>query len=235
VLFESERSGGLQLWSYDLATKGVAPRAGAGTHSGSASSDGKSLVFLDPKRGPGVFLASAAGGAPRQLTRSAGDDAPQLAFDGRRVIFERKEGTSAPRLFVVEDGAEPRALAPPGWVQAAPSPTDDTLLVLDTTVPVGARVMRIDLAGGPPRPVPGLEPGDWRMPRIAPDGTRAALVHKRAEIVEIRLDGSAPPATRWSSKTQSIATVEYAPDGDGFIASLASFDGDLWLAEGSFP
>jgi Tol biopolymer transport system component len=235
VLIESERSGVLQLWSYNLTARTVTPLATPGTHSGSASPDGKSIVFLDPRRGPGVFLAPITGGAPRQLTRAQGDDAPQFAFDGKRIVFERKAGATAAQLFVVEAGGQPKPLAPPGWVDAAPSPVDDTLVVLDTTLASGVRVMRTDLTGAPARPVAGLEAGDWRMPRISPDGKRLLLVHKRAELVEVALDGDSPPATRWAAKTQSIATAEYAPDGHGFIASLASFDGDLWLAEGRFP
>jgi len=31
-----------------------------------------------------------------------------------------------------------------------------------------------------------------------------------------------------------VQSATYAPDGDGIIAALADYDGDLWLADGTF-
>ena len=235
ILLSSERSGRLQLWSYDLAGAKVQPIGAPGTHEGSASVDGSTLVYLDPERGPGVWLASVSGGTPARLTGDASDDAPEFAYDGRHVVFERTEAGKPPRPFVVSEGEAARPLIEAAGEMAAPSPADDTVVYVEPGAPGSARVMRTTLAGAPPRPVDGLGVADWRDPRISPDGKRLVVVRRRHELVEVPLDGGGPEAVRFTSKSEElIAVPEYAPDGDGFIVEVFRYDGDLWLAEGRF-
>src|SRR5262249_13167304 len=141
ILFSSERSGRLQLWAYDLGSRRIQPLGAPGTHEGSASVDGARMVYLDPDRGPGIWSAPVAGGAPRQPTTSPSDDGPQLAFDGERVVFERTEPGRGAQLFVVTPGGEPRALTSAGGEAAAPSPVDDAVVYIEPAGPGGGRVM----------------------------------------------------------------------------------------------
>src|SRR5262249_60353994 len=100
ILFESQRSGRLQIWSYDVTSKQVKALAPPGSHSGSVSKDGKTLFYLDPDRGPGVWAVALDGGAPRRISSGAGDDWPPVAYDGPTVVFQRHQpGPDAP-LFL---------------------------------------------------------------------------------------------------------------------------------------
>jgi hypothetical protein len=54
------------------------------------------------------------------------------------------------------------------------------------------------------------------------------------QVVEVTLDGSAPPRIWWRGTLDGIMSIDWAADGDGAIASRAVYDGDLWLAEGRF-
>src|SRR5262249_46821093 len=157
----------------------------------------------------------------RRISSGAGDDWPAVAYDGQTVVFERNEPGREARIFVAAPGAEPRPLTEAGtWAVA--SPVDDTVVFV-VREGSASRVMRPNLAGAP------------RMPHFSADGKRLLVVHKKSEILELPLDGSAPPAVRWAATGDSILAADYAPDGDGFVAEIASFDGDLWLAEGKFP
>ena len=44
----------------------------------------------------------------------------------------------------------------------------------------------------------------------------------------------APPRVLWTAATNSVLAIDYMPDGDGYLASLADYTGDVWLAEGQF-
>src|SRR5262249_50553534 len=139
------------------------------------------------------------------------------------------------RLYVVSPGAEPRLLTEGSGEQAATSPIDDTVVYIDNLAAGAMRVMRTDLNGATPRPIPLLPAAEWRGPSFAPDGKRLLVVHDKHDLVEVSLDGSAPPAVRWSLANDTIWGAIYAPDGDGYLVDLLVYDGDLWLAEGRFP
>jgi hypothetical protein len=72
--------------------------------------------------------------------------------------------------------------------------------------------------------------------RVSPDGKRLLLVKKDTGVFEVPIDGSARPTLLWRlAGAEAIIAADYARDGDGVVGSLALWDGDLWLAEGSFP
>jgi Tol biopolymer transport system component len=119
--------------------------------------------------------------------------------------------------------------------QPAPSPIDDRVAFVTPPDAAGARrVMLTDLAHGEPRPVEGLEAAGWQRPVFSADGTRLLLMRGYQQVVIATLDRSAPPATVWSSADTAVSMLAWAPDG-GVIASIADYEGDVWLAEGAFP
>jgi hypothetical protein len=107
---------------------------------------------------------------------------------------------------------------------------------VDESTSATPRLVVMDGITGTPHPIPGLPPGDWHLPRFSPDGKRVLAVQGLVRLIEAPLDGSSPPVTVWtSSPTGGINSADYAPDGDGFIASVVEYNGELWLAEGVFP
>jgi Tol biopolymer transport system component len=157
--------------------------------------------------------------------------------DGQHILFERTPPGAEPRVHVVElDGGPARPLVDAPGNQPAASPVDDRIVFVGPDDAAGKRrVWLTDLAGGAPRQVPNLPPAAWQRPRFSADGKRLLLLRASQEVVEARVDGSAPPAVLWRSGTEGVQAADYAPDGDGIIAALADYDGDLWLAEGRFP
>jgi Tol biopolymer transport system component len=181
------------------------------------------------------MIVPMAGGEARALTSDPSDTAPMFTRDGADVVFERTAASGETSIFVVPAaGGEPRAIALGS--QPAASPSDDTIAFVTAADDGGARqVMLTGRSGGLVRAVPRLERAAWQRPRFSADGKRLVVVRGFQQIVAVTLDGSEAPATIWTATTGSVSAAEFARDGDGVIAAVASYDGDLWLAEGTFP
>ena len=54
-----------------------------------------------------------------------------------------------------------------------------------------------------------------------------------AEVVELEL-GPGTWRVVYKAGLDGIGEATYAPDGEGWIASVQLWSGDLWLAEGTF-
>ena len=236
VLVTSDRLGPHHGWLLDLAGRAeprpVTPPSALGA---APSRDGARVVYAaDGGRG-GLAIVELAGGAPRRLTADPSDTAPVFTRGGDRVVFERTPATGETALHVVAlaGGAERVLIA---GAHPATSPVDDTVAFVTAADATGARrVMLTDVAGAPPRPVPGIEPAAWMRPRFSPDGKRLVLVRGFQQIVAVTLDGSVPPAIVWTATTGSVSAADWTADGAGVVAAIADYDGDLWLAEGTFP
>ena len=99
----------------------------------------------------------------------------------------------------------------------------------------GLSLMQSNLAGAAPTPLrPDFPAGAYAAPRFSRDGKHVLLIRKNTEVLELATTGAAPPEVKWNAAQQGIESVDYAPDGDGFVGAVAAWDGDLWLAEGEF-
>jgi WD40 repeat protein len=202
AFFVAPITGRPQLWR--------APSAGGWplqlTESGAVSEpqlspDGKSLVYAADAGGgkADLFLLPAAGGAPRNLTRSpAAESAPRLSPDGRRLAY-LSDAPGARQLFLLELAAgASRALTAGAPVSGAPAwspdgrrlavPRGGAVLLLDTRrgrstelatgaekvlslswAPRGGTLLALAESGGKRRLLQ-LRPG-WERPRpIGPEG-----------------------------------------------------------------
>jgi hypothetical protein len=181
-----------------------------------------------------VAVMPAAGGEPRRLTKDRTDTEPHLTFDGRHVIF-RRGAKGGERVHIVPfEGGEPRLISPPNTF-AALSPTEDHIVMLVMTSD-GQDVMATNAAGALPAPLsPDLPRGDYVGLVFAPDGQHVLLARNAGkDIVEVPAHGG-PPKLRLRSPVDATESVTYAPDGDGLIVSMRTWDGDLWKATGRFP
>jgi Tol biopolymer transport system component len=229
----SDRLGPMAGWMIDLAgveqPRRVTPERALGV---APSPDGTQLVFA-ANGGRGGLSIAELGGVPRRLTSDPSDASPAFDRTGANVLFERTvEGVTT--IFAVPaEGGEPRRIA--AGAQPAASPTDNRIVYVTAPDAAGARRVMITAIGDAlSTPVAGLDPAGWQRPVFSPDGTKLALMRGYQEIVIVTLDGSAPPATVWSSSNTSATMLAWAPDGT-VIASIAEYDGDLWLADGVFP
>jgi len=230
----SDRLGPMAGWRLDLdgrePARAVTPERGLGV---APSPDGARVVFA-ANGGRGGLAIAPLGGAPTPLTTDPSDAAPVFDRLGTTVLFERTVGGVTAIYAVPVTGGEPRRVAV--GAQPAPSPTDDRIVYVTAPDAAGARrVMLTALGGGPTSPVDGLDAAGWQRPVFSPDGTKLALMRGYQEVVIAPLDRSAPPATVWSSTNTSVSMLAWTPDGASLIASISEYDGDLWLADGTFP
>ncbi len=231
LIITSNRLGPAQGWLLDLAGKD-APRAitPAGALGSSASRDRKLVAYATRT---GLGIRDLATGADRTLTTDPSDAAPAFTHDGTQIVFERTLDGVTHVFAVPVSGGAPHSL----FVGEAPAPStvDDTIVFLTTADAAGRRrMMRGTLAGGAGVEVPAVEPATWQRPKFAPDGTQLLVVRGYQQLVAITLDGSAPPRVAWTTTTGSVNTATWLRDGT-IIAAVGSYEGDLWLADGTFP
>lgn len=234
LLYGSDRAGTNQVWLLDSNSQDTRPITGPDTSMPAVSHDAKVLAYADRTNG-GIFVLPLAGGTPRRLTNDASDSEPQFSFDDEFVVFQRV-GEAGNRIFVVPlKGGEPQSITPGGVGAAAVSPKRNQVIFLQPTEG-GSLVMQTDLRGGRPELVfKYLAAGDFESPHISPDGKRLMLIRKMTDLIELALDDRNPdPVLLWKAGIDGLVDVDYARDGDGIIAAIAVWDGDLWLAEGDF-
>jgi serine/threonine protein kinase/Tol biopolymer transport system component len=233
VLVTSDRRGRQQGWLVAAGAE-ARPVTPPNSHGSTPSRDGAWVAFAaDGGRG-GLAIVATGGGEPTSLTRDGSDSSPAWSGDGRQVVFVRTAAGRPPHLHSVAiAGGATRALV--AGSQPAVSPVGDTIAFVAPADQTGAhQIMLTDLSGAPPRAIPGLVAAAWQRPRFSPDGTRLLAVRGYREVVEITVDGSVPPRVIWTATTESVFVADWAPDGDGVIASLGDYTGDIWLAEGTF-
>jgi len=233
VLFESDRAGAVQVWLLDVKSREARPLAAASSSHPSVSPDGRWLAYGGGDE-PGIHVAQLTGGGATRVTSDAADGEPQFSFDGKTVVFESTRERGGARVYAVPSGGgTARALSPAGALSPAASPTEDRVVFVMPT-DKGRVLMTTTLDGRAPVPlVPSLAPGDWLNPRFSRDGKKLLVVRKTAEVVEIELATGAWRVV-YKSGLEGIGEATYAPDGDGLIASVQLWNGDLWLAEGTF-
>jgi eukaryotic-like serine/threonine-protein kinase len=235
LIVTSDRVGKQYGWLLDLdggEPRKVTPPDAVGA---SPSPDGVSIVYVASGGRGGLSIVPMDGGEPRALTNDPTDSAPTFTRDAREVIFERTAVSGETSVMVISAaGGDAKRLAI--GANPTPSPVDDSVAFVTAADASGARqVMLTDLAGAAPRPLPGLERAGWLRPRFSLDGKRLLLVRGFQQLVSVTVDGSAEPRVVWTATTGSVSAAEWARNDDSVIAVLGTYDGDLWLAEGSFP
>ncbi|MDQ2869635.1 MAG: S9 family peptidase [Acidobacteriota bacterium] len=229
-----DRKGAWKLGTVEVADVGApvsVPRRVTGVADGRArderhpvwSSDGKRIAFLSDAAKDGqaqVWVAPAAGGTARQLTRVQGQlDDPRWSPDGRSIAF----------LFIAGSTQEPGALT-------AYKPHSG---VVEETIEE-RRIAVADVATGRIREVSPANlyvyDYDW-----SPDGTAFAAEaaegsgtdnYWTAQLYSVKVDGSGARSL-WKPPLQ-IACPRWSPDGSriavihGLMSDEGSTGGDIW-------
>ncbi|NVB77644.1 MAG: protein kinase [Kofleriaceae bacterium] len=235
LLVTSNRLGQQNGWLIDLDGK-QAPRAVTppGALGATPSPDGNRIVYAS-RTGLAVVDLDPSGtvGAARVLTTDPSDAAPAFARDNEHVVFERTvRGVTSVYSISVSGGVARELVV---GAQPAPSPVDDTIVFVTAADASGARrVMKTTLAGTPAVPITGVELATWQRPRISPDGKELMLVRGYQQVIAVALDGNTPARVLWNAGTGSVGAAAWTLDG-GVIATVGGYEGDLWLADGTFP
>ena len=237
LLVTSNRLGQQNGWLIDLDGN-APPRAVTppGALGATPSPDGRRIVYAS-RSGLAIVDLAAPGttiGEAKVLTMDPSDAAPVFARDSEHVLFERTvRGVTSVYSIAVSGGAARELVV---GAQPAASPVDDTVVFVTASDASGARrVMKTTLGGAPPVPIGGVELATWQRPRISPDGTQLMLVRGYQQVVAVPLDGSTPARILWNAGTGSVSAAAWTSDGSGIIAAVGGYEGDLWLADGTFP
>jgi Tol biopolymer transport system component len=232
MLLSSTRGGHEEIWRLDARTGATTRVTSDESLSPSASPDGKLVAFARVRAG--LRIAPIEGGEPRTLTEDPTDNFPRFDRTGSLIVFQRSTAEGK-RIFVIPAaGGSPRPLTPPGSTWPAPSPVADRIAYAVSGAHGGVRFVNLDGSGDAPARAP-FGPGVYRSVRFSPDGKRLVVVHGE-QILEFPADSPAPPAERARvDGSWTISSVDYAPDGDGFIAAVVRYAGDVWIADGHFP
>jgi eukaryotic-like serine/threonine-protein kinase len=142
------------------------------------SADGKWVLALMQSAPPKLLVYPTGAGETRQFERGNLEHyaTAQWFHDGKRVLFSGNEPGKGTRFYVQELGGTPKAVTPEG--------TSDGLLSADGTLVLArgqdGNYFIYPIAGGDPRPVPGLK-SDVILALWTADG-QSALVYRRAEL-----------------------------------------------------
>jgi Tol biopolymer transport system component len=225
IFFTSTRESGEQPWVLDMGSGAERKLA---TLTGGApvpSPDGTRFVMAD--FGGRIWVAPV-GGEVRALTGGHTDSAPAF-LDDDVVAFERDDPGEPPSIWTISAaGGEPSRLA------AGSAPLSAAAGVIAFSDGHG----HIEIADrtGATRSLPGgLDGLRYSDVHLSRDGRRLLGIARNRELYDVALDGKSPPRLIFSTSAGALKGADYAPDDDGAIAALSTYDGDLFLADGSFP
>jgi Tol biopolymer transport system component len=107
LLFQSDRSGDVEIWSSGIDGKDLVMLTESGGFDGnpSWSPDGKSIAFTSTRdKDLDIYIMSADGSGQKRLTTTKGDDGhPHWYPDGSRIIFNSARMSDAPAQTNVDE------------------------------------------------------------------------------------------------------------------------------------
>jgi dipeptidyl aminopeptidase/acylaminoacyl peptidase len=206
------------------------------------SPDGRWVLASVPsgggKSGRLVLLPTGAGESRIVNDRLENFGGGVFLPDGKRLVFSAQEKGHGPRIHVQDlEGGQPRALSPEGvFIRVSTNVVSpDGSLVLGVEDAAKASLYPVD--GGAPRPVAGLEAGDWPI-QWSEDG-RFLYVHRRQEIPNKvwLLDPSSGKKQPWldikpAEPLVALPILLLTRDGKSYVYGSRRVFSELYLVEG---
>jgi eukaryotic-like serine/threonine-protein kinase len=162
--------------------------------------------------------------------------------DGHRILIAAQEKDRPKRLFVQEapDGL-PRPVTPEGIMNMYPAISPDGRWVAAGLEQHGSLQQAWPLAGGDPRPLRGLKPGDWVV-RWSSDG-RFVFAYEIGQAqppwTVFRVDLETGHRDVWktlepasSSGVPLLARIHVTPDGQSYAYTFERTQSELYLVSG---
>jgi eukaryotic-like serine/threonine-protein kinase len=241
VLFDETGEGGGTTGAVYLRKTDGSPAIRLGDGIAVALSPDKKWAITNPGNPPGQYMLVPTGaGQPRQLTNdSLNHLAGSWLADGKRFIFGGTEPGHNVRFYVQDiNGDKPKAISSEGVSQTQFGRSHNGEFV----VALGAdqKMYLFPTAGGEPRPVAGVEPGERPIGFTADD--RAVFVYKYAEMPArvFKLDLATGKRTLWKqllppdpSGVDHIGGILISTDEKSYVYSYYPDLTDLYLVEGA--
>jgi len=238
VLFsESGEGGGAGYSVYIRKTDGSpAVRLGEGSSQDLSPDREWVLAIIHNASDPQLVAYPTGAGEPKVFPKD-GVSVFGASFlpDGKRVVFTGSEPGHGSRLYLRDfAGGKPRALSPEGYVGGLVSPDGQW-----TTVRGPDRKRYLyPLAGGEPKPIPGLDPRDATL-QFSPDG-RFLFVAKSSEAPAqvYRLEIATGKKELWKTLMPADAAGVSSinplptPDGSAYVYNYTRILSDLFLVGG---
>jgi hypothetical protein len=242
LLLEEEGEGaGLAYAVYVRRTDGSpAVRLGEGGALALAP-DGKSALGR-PGRGNALTILPIGPGRPQTL--ALGDLTCQFAEffpDGKRILLAANPPDGPARLFVLEaTGGAPRAVGPESvgiTIESVARRVSPDGRYVAAAGPDGQTAL-YPTAGGPPRMIPGLDPGEIVIRWTADE--RGLYVYRPATVSKVEiLDLATGRRTPWNALSPAdpagvlmVRPILISRDGRSYVYSYTRSTEDLYLAEG---
>jgi TolB protein len=179
LMFQSDREGGVEVWSMSADGSSATRLTDADGSSGEPAlqPDGRFVAFSSTRNGDAdLYVLRLRDRALTRLTDGPGDDEwPSWSPDGRRIVFAR-DGD----LFVIGiDGRDARQLTSGPGADRLPAWSPDRRRIAYASGKDGNEdVYVVALSGGEPRRLT-YDNADDAAPAWAPDGRRLAFVSNR--------------------------------------------------------
>ncbi len=235
VAFNSDRTGEMNVWLYDVARRAVRPvtRGSGGDYQPRFSPDGGTLVFFSCREGqPDVFSVKLDGSGLTRLTANGAVNVnPVFSPDGRRIAYMSDVGGRLEVWIMGADGSAPRPLTDVGVMGHFLLFTGDGGSVVFRCPSSPPRTMRVPVAGGEPEPVGDVRGGAHMS--FSPDASRIAdvVVHKTVWVSP--LYGGEPEAVfAFEDPDVRIDYPVWSPDGSFLLFDrVVPRGGDVWMLE----
>ena len=248
LLFDEEGIGGgvqygdaqdLTYAVYIRNTDGT-PAIRLGEGSASALSPDQKWVIVVTPIAPGQLrlLPTGAGETQSLTTDSINHQWARWFPDGKRLVFSGNEPGRGVRFYAQDiSGGKPKAISPEG-VDAqnfAISPDGQSVVGIGPD----EKGYLYPSAGGEPRPVSGMEPGD--IPINWSQDARSIYLYRTGEVPAkvYRLELATGKKTVWKqiapldpTGVSTIGPILMTPDGKTYVYGFHRTLGDLYLVEG---
>jgi serine/threonine protein kinase/Tol biopolymer transport system component len=248
LLFDEEGiGGGVQYGNAQELTYAVYIRNTDGTPAirlgeGGAtalSPDQKWAIVQTPSSPEQLRLLPTGAGETQSLTNDSINHQWARWFpDGKRFVFSGNEPGKGVRLYTQEiSGGKPKAISPEGVDAVAFAISPDGQLVVG--IGPDQKGYLFSSAGGEPRIVAGMQPGD--IPINWSEDAHSIFLYRTGEVPAkvYRLELAAGKKTVWKeiapldpTGVSTIGPILMTPDGKTYVYGFHRTLGDLYLVEG---
>ncbi len=235
IAFNSDRSGEMNLWLFDVGHQAARPvtRGPGGDYQPRFSPDGTRLVFFSCREGqPDIFTVALDGGQSTRLTaRGAINVNPVYSPDGAGIAYMSDLGGRLEVWIMAADGSGARPLTDVGVMGHFLLFTPDGSHVVFRCPSSPPQTMRVSVEGGAATPVGDVRGGAHMS--FSPDASKIADVVAHKTIWVSPLSGGRPESVfAFESADVRIDYPVWSPDGNWLLFDrVVPRGGDIWLLE----